>query len=97
MPTCEVQVAPQVVRFLEALDDKSRRVCKDNLGKLSRGPYPGRGQGDKERLVVRGEVVFRMHISRTYTAFYIILEKQKIVRVVELLPIEQAHRKYGYK
>lgn len=93
----EIEVAPQVVHFIEALDEKSRRVCKDNLRKLARGPYPGRGQGDKERLFVRGEEVYRMHIGRTYTAFYVILEKEAVVRVFELLHIEDAHKKYGYK
>lgn len=92
-----IEVAAQVVRFLGILDGKSRRICKDNIKKLAKGPYPGRGQGDKERLIVRGEELYRMHISRTYTAFYIILEGDKIVRVFELLPIEDAHKKYGYK
>lgn len=93
----EVEIAPQVASFLQILDDKSRRICKDNLKKLAKGPYPGRGQGDKERLFVRGEELYRMHISRSYTAFYVILEKEKLVRVLELLPIEDAHKKYGYR
>lgn len=93
----EIEVSAQVVQLLEALDEKSRRVCKDNLKKLARGPYPGRGPGDKERLFVRGEELFRMHIGRSYTAFYVILESERIVRVLELLPIEDAHKKYGYK
>lgn len=97
MPPYEVQIAPSVGDFLHALDDKSRRICTENLKKLAAGPYPGRGRGDKERLVVRGEEVYRMHISRSYTAFYVVLEEEKIVRVFELLPIDQAHKKYGYK
>lgn len=43
-----VQVAPRVARFLDALDDKSHRICRDNLEKLAREPHPGRGPGDKE-------------------------------------------------
>lgn len=64
-----IEVSSQVAQFLQALDEKSRRVCKDNLKKLGEGPYPGRGQGDKERLFVRGEELYRLHIGRTYTAF----------------------------
>lgn len=92
-----VEIAPRVGQFLQALDDKSRRICAGNLKKLAQGPYPGRGAGDKERLVVRGEEVFRMHISRSYTAFYVVIERDKIVRVFEMLPIDQAHKKYGYR
>lgn len=97
MATYRVQVSEQARSFLQALDEKSRRICQNNLGKLAAGPYPGRGSGDKERLPVRGEEVFRLHIGRRYTAFYIILEGERMVRVVELLPIDQAHKKYGYK
>lgn len=82
---------------MQALDDKSRRICQGKIEKLAAGPYPGRGQGDKERLVVRGEELYRMHISRSYTAFYVILEDDHTVRIIELLPIDQAHKRYGYK
>lgn len=92
-----VQLAVRVGRFLETLDTKSRRICTNNLQKLAQDPYPGKGRGDKERLVVRGEEVFRLHIGRRYTAFYVIIEKQRVVRVFEILPIGQAHKTYGYK
>lgn len=91
-----VQISPAVLAFLEELDDKSRRICKTHLMRLATGPYPGRGPGNKERLVVRGQEVYRMHISRRYTAFYIIIEPDT-VRVLDLLGIDQAHKKYGYK
>jgi mRNA-degrading endonuclease RelE of RelBE toxin-antitoxin system len=81
--------------FLLTIDEKSRNICKKNLQKLS-DPYPGRGPGDKEKLVVAGEEVYRLHIGRTYTAFYVINEKEKAVRVLELLPIAAAHKKYGF-
>ncbi len=90
-----VVVSDDVGDFLRSLDLKSRGICKKNLGKLAL-PYPGRGSGDKERIVVAGEEVYRLHIGRTYTAFYIIDERMKLVRVIEVLPIEAAHKKYGY-
>ena len=97
MPDYDVEVGEQVSEFLQALEDKSRRICVQNLKKLAKGPYPGRGPGDKERLFVRGEEIYRIHISRTYTAFYVVIEKKHLVRVIELLHIEDAHKKYGYK
>lgn len=96
MAPYHVQLFQPVSDFLAALDEKSRRICKNNLAKLANGPYPGRGAGDKERLPVRGEEIYRLHIGRRYTAFYIILEADRVVRVLELLPIDQAHKKYGY-
>lgn len=91
-----VEIEARVRSFLDALDAKSRRICVANLKKLAQSPYPGRGKGDKERLVVRGEDVYRLHIGRTLTAFYVILPKERIVRVLELLPIDQARKLYGY-
>lgn len=92
-----VEVEARVQAFLDALEPKARRICVDNLKKLANGPFPGRGSGDKERLLVRGEEVFRMHIGRTFTAFYVVLSKSRIVRVLEILPIAEAHKRYGFK
>ncbi|MBU0979375.1 MAG: type II toxin-antitoxin system RelE/ParE family toxin [Nanoarchaeota archaeon] len=91
----EVFLSDEGIDFLRSLDNKSKNICKRNLQKLS-NPYPGRGIGDKERLHVAGEEVYRLHIGRSYTALYIIDEKHKIVRVLEILPIDAAHKKYGF-
>jgi len=90
-----VALSDKAVDFLSLLDDKSKSICKKNLQKLV-SPYPGRGPGDKEKLVVAGEEMFRLHIGRSYTSFYIIDEKNKTVRVLEILSIESAHKKYGF-
>ncbi|ELZ84551.1 plasmid stabilization system [Haloferax gibbonsii ATCC 33959] len=37
-----------------------------------------------------------MHVSRTYTAIYTVLEDEKEVRVLEILPIDDAHKRYGF-
>ena len=92
----KVYVEPEVKEFVGYLDDKSRRICKDNLKKLEDSPYPGQGIGDKEKIPVSGEEVYRLHISRTFTAFYHIIEEKKQVHVVEILPIDEAHKKYGF-
>lgn len=87
--------AREYVRFL---DEKSTRIVKDNLRKLEDDPYPrpDSGSGDKEKLVVDGEELYRLHISRTHTAFYVILESDEEVRIVDILPIDEAHDRYGY-
>ena len=91
-----VELSKEAEEFLYFFDDKSRRICIKNLIKLEYNPYPVKGSGDKERIVVKGEEVYRLHIGRTYTAFYIINEKQKIVKIIEILSIDKAHKKYGY-
>jgi mRNA-degrading endonuclease RelE of RelBE toxin-antitoxin system len=89
----DITISEQVKSFLQALPDKSRRICKNSLQKLE-NPFPGEGMGDKEKLHIGGEDVYRLHISRSYTAFYIIDTERKLVRVIELLSIEKAHKKY---
>nr|WP_228546433.1 type II toxin-antitoxin system RelE/ParE family toxin [Halegenticoccus tardaugens] len=81
---------------MEAADEKTSRVVKEKLGWLSADPYPGRGRGDKEKLPVDGVEQYRMHISRTWTAFYTIREKRQEVRVHEIVDIGAAHKRYGY-
>lgn len=91
----EIELSKEVEEFLFNLDFKSKRICVKNIEKL-KNPYPGRGSGDKEKIIVRGKERYRLHIGRSYTAFYIILEEKKLVRVVEILPIDKAHKNYGY-
>jgi len=93
--TYGVVLSDDAINFLGFLDSKSKSICKKNLQKLE-NPYPGRGIGDKEKLVVAGEEMYKLHIRRSYTAFYIIDEKNKLVRILEVLSIETAHKKYGF-
>ena len=37
-----------------------------------------------------------MHISRTDTAIYTVLEAQTEVRVLEIVPIDEAHKRDGF-
>lgn len=92
----KLYLEPDARDFLDNLDDKSKRICKDNLQKVEDNPFPGQGIGDKEKVPVAGKEVFRLHIGRTLTAFYYVLEEEKQVRVVEIMPIDEAHEKYGY-
>ena len=75
---------------------KTRRIIKTALKRLEEDPFPG-SKGDKEKLVLKGGItIYRLHISRRYTVFYEIDKEEKLVIIQEILPIEQAHKKYGY-
>jgi mRNA-degrading endonuclease RelE of RelBE toxin-antitoxin system len=81
---------------INLLPEKTRRIIKTALKRLEEDPFPG-SQGDKEKLVLRsGIVIYRVHISQRYIAFYEIDTQEKRVIVQDILPIEQAHKKYGY-
>ena len=84
--------------YLGALDEKSRRIVTENLEKLAAEPYPkpGAGSGDREKIVVDGEELYRLPIGRTHTAFYLVLEDEREVRVVEITDIDDAHKRYGF-
>lgn len=90
----DVLVAEGVHSFLDSLDEKSERIVRENLAKLV-SPYPGEGQGDKERITWRGDEVYRLHIGRTWTAFYDIDKEQSVVRVLRVMSIDDAHKEYG--
>ena len=79
--------------FLESLTDKSRRIVISKLKDLAEDPHPG---GSKEHLNVRGRTeYYRLPIGRTVTVFYTIHRMEREVHVLEILTIEQAHKKYG--
>lgn len=90
----DVLVAQGVREFLDTLDGKSRRIIEDNLSQLSE-PYPGRGMGDKEQITWRSNEVYRLHVGRTWTAFYEIDTEVTVVRVLKVMPIDEAHKQYG--
>lgn len=90
-----VLVSEEVRSFLAEADKKTERIVRDNLTKLSQ-PYPGRGSGDKEKLTIEGEDRYRLHIGRTWTAFYDIDEDENAVEVSLVLPIDEAHKRYGH-
>ena len=96
MADYQLLIEEGALAFIDSLDEKSKRICKDNIKKLAEDPYPGSGKGDKERLVVEGEEIYRLHIGRTYTTFYDILEDDDAVQVFEVLPIDEAHKRYGH-
>jgi len=94
----QVPLGDQPREFLEGGDEKTERIVKDHLRSLAEEPHPrpGAGKGGREKLPVDGWELYRMHISRTYTALYTIDDSDTVVRVREILPIDDAHKRYGY-
>ncbi len=89
----EVILDVEAKEFLDHLPKKSRNIIKAKLGILKTDPFPSRG-GDKELLKSpKHKEVHRLHISRSYTAFYRI--EGKTVVVLWLGSIEKAHKIYG--
>ena len=97
MSEYDVLLSDDVREFLAVADEKTKRICREKLGYLERDPYPGRGRGDKEKLPIDGRRErYRMHISRTYTAIYTVIEEHSEVRVLEIVSIDEAHKRYGF-
>jgi mRNA interferase RelE/StbE len=93
--TWTVVVRKELVEYLNSLDEKSRRIVRTKLLSLEENPCPG-SPGDKERLTLRDDtVLYRMHIGRTWTVLYRVDEVSRMVKVIEMLTIEQAHKRYG--
>lgn len=48
-----------------------------------------------EQITFEGDEVYRMYIRRTHTAIYDVIEPEDAVEVYRLLPIDEAHKRYG--
>ncbi|WP_214020232.1 type II toxin-antitoxin system RelE/ParE family toxin [Methanoculleus sp.] len=94
--TFRILINRKALESIRSLSAKSQRIVMEKLKTLQEDPYPGSGS-DKERLYVHGrEDTYRLHISRTFTAFYRIHEPEKEVHVLSVMSIEQAHKRYGW-
>lgn len=94
MVAFQVVINKDALEFVSALPLKSQRIVMEKCKALADDPFPG--QGDKEALLRRGHKdIYRLHISRSYTAFYKIYKEEKIVRILEIMTIERAHKIYG--
>ena len=89
-----VFIEENALKFLDSLDKRRAESIKENLRLLKESPYPGHGSGDKKEIKSSSKSAFRMRIG-DYRAFYVIEEKQKIVKITEIMTAETAHKKYG--
>ena len=89
-------IEQEQVDKINTFDEKSRRIIRAKLFTLGENPYPGE-RGDKEKFCLKdGYILYRLHIGRTWTAFYRVYETDNIVKILDVLPLEQVHKKYGH-
>jgi mRNA-degrading endonuclease RelE of RelBE toxin-antitoxin system len=90
----QLLIKKRALEFLNALPEKSRSIVIDKCKTLADDPFPG--HGDKELIRRKGHKdLYRLHISRSFTAFYKIYKEEKVVRIMDILSIEEAHKRYG--
>ncbi len=88
-----VLINRDALNYLASLTEKSKKLIRRRLDVLKEDPYPGRAE--KKKLHLPGYDLFRMHVSRSYTIFYRIEEREKTVKILDIMTIEEAHKKYG--
>jgi len=90
----QLVIRKKALGFVNVLPSKSQRVVIENCKTLADDPFPG--QGDKEIIQRKGhDDIYRLHISRSYTAFYKIYKNEKMVKILDISTIEQGHKIYG--
>ncbi len=72
--TFRILINRKALESIRSLSEKSGRIVMEQLKTLQEDPYPDNGS-DKERLHGR-EDTYRLHTSRTFTAFYCIISTQ---------------------
>jgi mRNA-degrading endonuclease RelE of RelBE toxin-antitoxin system len=88
--TVEVRIEKGVIKTLEKYPEKIRGYIFSHFCKLE-DPY---NAPDVECLHSKVQV-YRMHIGRIYTVIFKIHKESNIVQVLDLMTIEQAHKRYG--
>ncbi|MCK9298048.1 hypothetical protein HL657_09955 [Methanoculleus sp. YWC-01] len=79
--------------FLKGLPPKTRRIVVEKIQDLARDPFPG---GNKEKLEYpHPPAVYRLHISRSFTVFYIIEHEENTVKIEKIMTIERGHKEYS--
>ena len=79
--------------FVKRLPPKTRRIIVEEILELKEDPFPG---GNKEKLEYpRPPAVYRLHIGRSFTVFYIIEREESVVKIEKIMTIEKAHKEYS--
>ncbi|MCM2466661.1 type II toxin-antitoxin system RelE family toxin [Methanoculleus oceani] len=79
--------------FVKRLPLKTRRIIVEKILELKEDPFPG---GNKEKLEYPNPpAVYRLHIGRSFTVFYIIEHEESIVKIEKIMTIEKAHKEYS--
>lgn len=89
-----VVINRKTLAYLSELPEKSHRLIKARCHALAEDPFPSQG-GDKEHLHLEFKL-YRLHVGRSFTVFYQICEKDKLVKILEITTIENAHKLYKH-
>ena len=88
-----VLIERKAQEFLKRLPKNTRRIVVEKIQELAEDPFPG---GNKEKLEYpHPPAVYRLHISRSFTVFYIIEHQESIVKIEKNVTIEGAHKEYS--
>ena len=80
-------------KFLKNLLQKTRHIIVEKILDLRENPFP---DGSKEKLdYPHPPAVYRLHISRSFTVFYIIKTDENIIKIEKIMTIERAHKEYS--
>ena len=85
----DVQVARSVIKTLAKYPEKIREQIFDHIRRLD-DPF---GIPDVECLFPAKQI-YRVHIGRLYTVIFRIARESNTVLVLDLMTIEQAHKRY---
>ena len=86
----KLEIERSVVKTLSKYPEKNREQIFNHIQLLD-NPY---NAPDVECLHSKKQI-YRMHIGRTYTIIFKIHKESDIVQVLDLMTIEQAHKRYG--
>ena len=94
MVAFRIIISKRALEFIEALPPKNQRIVIEKCKTLAEDPFPG--QGGREQIKRKGHKdIYRLHIFRSYTAFYKIHAEESVVKILEIMTMEQAHKIYG--
>ena len=90
----KVVIDRKALAYLSELSEKSQRLIKEKCNAFAVDPFPGQ-RGDKELLHLEFKL-YRLHVGRSFTVFYQICEKDKLVKILEIGTIDKGHKLYKH-
>ena len=80
-------------KFLKKLPQKTRSIIVEKILDLIEDPFPG---GNREKLECpHPPAVYRLHIGRSFTVFYILETDENVIKIEKIMTIEKAHKEYS--
>jgi len=88
-----IVIEKKAEKFLKKLPQKARRIVVEKISELKEDPFPG---GNREKPDYHNSpAVYRLHVSRSFTVFYIIETEKHLIKIEKIRTIERAHKEYS--